>query len=95
MTDGISNERRHQLCKLLASNLPTLRTKAKLSQDELSDRLGFSRQTISAIEGEKRDMQWSTFSAITLFFSKYKEVSQLMVVMGILDDDVRKTFNIE
>ena len=70
MSEGISAERRRELCKILAVNLPTLRTKAKLSQDELSDRLGFSRQTISAIEGEKRDMQWSTFSAIVLFFSK-------------------------
>ena len=95
MTDGINNERKHELCKILTSNLPTLRTKAKLTQDELSDRLGFSRQTISAIESKKRDMQWSTFTAITLFLSTNKDVSQLMAVMGILDDDVREMLNIE
>ena len=66
-----------------------------MTQDELSERLGFSRQTISAIESEKRDMQWSTFTAITLFLSKNKDVSQLMAVMGILDDDVRDILNIE
>ena len=94
MPGHISNERKQALCKILASNLPTLRTKAKLSQNELSDRLGFSRQTISAIEGCKRDMQWSTFSAITLFLSKDREVNQLMSVMGVLDDDVKEALNL-
>jgi len=79
----------------MASNLSTLRAKAKLSQNELADRLGFSRQTISAVEGEKRDMQWSTFSAIALFFSKQKEINALMVTMGILDKDVEHILSLE
>jgi len=94
MADNLNNERRQELCRLMALNLPTLRSKANLSQDELADKLGFSRQTISAIENEKRDMQWSTFSAIALFLSKDKQISQLMAVMGILADDVNKAFNI-
>ena len=94
MSDHLSDVRKHELCKLMASNLSTLRAKANISQDELADRLGFSRQTISALEGKKRDMQWSTFSAITLFFSKDKEIYRLMSAMGILDSDVEKTLNI-
>jgi len=94
MTENLSNERKQELCRLMASNLSTLRAKADLSQNDLADRLGFSRQTINAIEGKKRDMQWSTFSAIALFFSKNGEVSQLMSVMGLLDDDVENTLNI-
>ena len=94
MTDSLSSERKQELCRLMASNLPTLRAKAALSQDELAERLGFSRQTISAIEGEKRDMQWSTFSAIALFFSKDTEISRLMAVMGILADDVNEMLSI-
>ena len=78
----------------MASNLPTLRVKANLSQEELAERLGFARQTISAIETKRRDMQWSTFSAITLFFSKDEEIRQLMTVMGIWDDKVNKILNI-
>lgn len=91
ISDYISSERKQELCKKLASNLSTLRAKANLSQDELADRLGFSRQTICAIEGKKRDMQWSTFSAISLFFSNDNEIKQLMVVMGIWDDAVSDT----
>jgi len=94
MPDCMSNERKQELCKVLASNLPTLRTKANLSQDELADRLGFSRQTISAIENEKRDMQWSTFSAIALYFAQDDKIKRLMIAMEIINDDVEKTLNI-
>lgn len=95
MPDCISSERKQELCRIASSNLSTLRAKANISQDELADRLGFTRQTISALEGKKRAMQWSTFSAIVLFFSKDKDVSTLMSVMGILDNDVCETLNIQ
>jgi len=94
MADFINSERKQELCKILASNLPTLRTKADMSQQELADRLGFTRQTISAIEGKKRDMQWSTFSAIVLLLSKDSEVCLMMAVIGILGDDVREALKI-
>ena len=92
MTDGISSERKKDLCKLLASNLPTLRAKANLSQEDLADRLGFSRQTVSAIENKNREMQWSTFSAIILFFVKNQELYQIMSIMNLLGDDVKELF---
>ena len=91
----VNDKRRQELCNLLASNLPTLRAKANVSQNELADRLGFSRQTISAIEGLKREMQWSTFATIVLFFSKDEEIYRLMLVMSILDEDVMTTLNIQ
>jgi len=94
MPSNLNNERKQELCKTMASNLSTLRAKAGLSQFDLADRLGFARQTISAIESKKRDMQWSTFSAIALFFSKDEEIRQLMTVMGMLDDSVNAVFNI-
>ena len=92
---NINIERKQELCRLLALNLPVLRAKANLSQDELADRLGFSRQTISTIEGKKREMQWSTFSALILFFLRNAEIRKLMIVMGIVDDDVEMTFTID
>ena len=90
----LSVQRKQKLCEIMSLNLPTLRTKANLSQNELAERIGLSRQTISALEGCKREMQWSTFSTLALFLSKDKEVSKLMSVMGILDEDVRCTLNI-
>jgi len=95
MSDSLGNEHRQELCRLLATNLPTLRTKANLSQDELADKLGFSRQTISAIENKKRDMQWSTFIAIVLFFLRDYEIKELMVVMGIVNDNLEEMLSTE
>lgn len=95
MTDCISSARKQELCRIMASNLSTLRAKANMSQEELARRLGFSRQTISAIEGKKREMQWSTFSTLLMFFAKNNEIRQLMIVMDIMDDAVEMTFNID
>ena len=75
-------------------NLSTLREKSKLTQDELADRLGLSRQTISAIETEKRDMQWSTFSVLLMFFVNSKEVRLIMEALGIVNESVAKIFNL-
>ena len=91
----MTSEEKLALCKLMASNLSTLREKAKLTQDELADRLGLTRQTISAIENDKRDMQWSTFSVLIMFFASNKEIHQIMIAMGIINSSVEKVFNID
>jgi len=95
MSDYINDKRKQELCKLLASNLPTLRTKMGISQNELATRIGYSRQTISAIERMEHDMQWRVFSAIVPFFATNEEIYRLMLVMSILDEDVMTTLNIQ
>ena len=90
----MSSEERQVLCKVMASNLSTLREKAKLTQDELADRLGLSRQTISAIENGKREMQWSTFSVLLMFFASDAEIKQIMIAMSIVNEVVERAFNI-
>jgi len=90
----MTSEEKLALCKIMASNLSTLREKAKLTQDELADRLGLTRQTISAIENDKRDMQWSTFSVLIMFFASNEEIQQIMVAMGIINSNVERLFSI-
>lgn len=91
----LSEEEKKTLCRNMATNLPLLRAKGGLSQDELAEKLGFSRQTISAIETGKRDMQWSTFTAIALFFSKDSDIKKLMVLMEIINDAVEEVFSVK
>jgi len=78
----------------MALNLATLRTKANLKQDELADRLGLSRPNISALETGRHEMQWSTFTTLAMFFAKDEEMKQIMIVMGLLTDEVEKALNI-
>lgn len=57
----------------LTLNLPTLRTKANLTQAKLSEMIGISRQTLVAIETEKRKMSWNTFLSCLLVFQKIRK----------------------
>ena len=65
---NISDKKREILISKLVDELPVLRTKLALSQDELAGILGISRQTYSSIETKKRKMSWGTFLSLILFF---------------------------
>ncbi len=69
--------------KLMSENLSVLRAKINLSQEELADVLGVTRQTISAIENEQRNMSWPIFLSLILIFLKNKETKRLIVLLGI------------
>lgn len=80
---SISNINRDELLKLMSENLSVLRAKVNLSQEDLADVLGVTRQTISAIENEQRNMSWSIFLSLILIFLKNKETKRLMILLGI------------
>ena len=47
---------RNKLIEILTDELPVLRAKIGVSQDDISNIIGISRQTYSAIETKKRKM---------------------------------------
>lgn len=67
----------------MSENLSVLRAKINLSQEELADVLGVTRQTISAVENEQRNMSWPIFLSLILIFLKNKETKRLIVLLGI------------
>ena len=56
---SISKEEKEKLITTLTPELVVLRAKAGISQEELSDLIGVSRQTYSAIERGAKQMPWS------------------------------------
>lgn len=76
----------------MADNLPVLRAKLGLSQEELAGLIGLTRQTISAIENKSRIMAWSTFLSLLFLFSKNPDTQKLMIVMGIYDENLETQF---
>ena len=78
-----SNINKDKLVEIMAYNLSVLRMKLNLSQENLAEIIGVTRQTISAIENEQRSMTWPVFMALVLVFLKNKETKRLMVVFGI------------
>lgn len=62
------SEMKSSLVEILRNELPVLRAKARVSQEEIAEKIGISRQTYSSIETGKREMSWTTFLALMAFF---------------------------
>lgn len=99
MSSEYNNELRNELIELLRNELPVLRTKAKVSQEEIASKIGVSRQTFSSIETGKREMSWTVFLALIAFFQNNDNTRQMLDSLeglsgGLekqLSSDLRKT----
>jgi len=79
-------EHREIAIKMFIEELPVLRAKIGISQDELAQYVGISRQTYSAIENEKRNVSWTVFLSLLCFFSIQKKTNNFMkLIPGFTD----------
>ncbi|MBQ2910989.1 MAG: helix-turn-helix transcriptional regulator [Clostridia bacterium] len=76
------------LIKNMTENLPMLRTKLGLTQEELAAKIGISRSTVVSIETKKRDMTWNTFLSLILLFTKNENTNKLLNVLEIYTDEL-------
>lgn len=72
----------------LTKNLPVLRAATNMTQAQLAEKIGVSRQTIVAIETGKRPLPWSLYLAMILVFQKYDESNVLLERLELFDSDV-------
>lgn len=79
---------KEKLIDNMTKNLPTLRAKASLSQAQLAEMIGVSRQTLVAVENRKRKMSWSIFMSCFLVFYKNPETKLLIKVYDIYTDEI-------
>ncbi len=89
----LTNEEKDRLIEELTPELVPLRTKAEISQDELSNLVGISRQTYSAIERKYRKMSWSTYLSLIMFFDYNQKTHSLIRALGVFPHDIIKRFN--
>lgn len=90
MNSEYTDKIRHNLIELLRSELPVLRTKAKVSQEEIAIKIGVSRQTFSSIETGKREMSWTVFLALIAFFQNNDSTRQMLDNLEGLSDGLEK-----
>ena len=88
MSKNMNEEVRAKLIKSLTDELPVLRAKLSISQEELAAKIGISRQTINAIEAKKRDMSWGMFLSIVFFFDFNEKTSAMLNMLGIFKSDL-------
>ena len=70
------------LLNIMTSELPVLRAKLGITQEEISRWIGISRQTYSLIESKKQKMTWVTFLALLAFFENNEGTKQLLTAIG-------------
>lgn len=67
----------------LTPHLALLRTQADISQEELANLIGVSRQTYSSIERKVRRMSWNTYLSLLFFFDHNKKTHKLLRQLSI------------
>ena len=86
----MTSDTREILIDKMTENLPVLRKKLKLSQENLAKFIGNSRYTVMLIETKKRRMTWNTFLSLVLLFDKNEETSVLLKALEIYTEDLDK-----
>ncbi len=72
----------------LAKNLKLLRTMRGLSQEELADHVGVTRQTILAVENGKREMTWTMYLAFLFLFTGHEKTREHLLLTGAYSPEV-------
>lgn len=67
----------------LVKELPVLRTKLGVSQEEMGEMLGITRQTYSAIETGRRIMSWSQYLSLIFIFEHNEETCRAIKQMNL------------
>ena len=84
---------KHRYLQAMAENLPVLRAKLGLTQSELADIIGVSRQTIATAETGAREMSWSTFISLLFLFRHNEPTNALLPILGIFTPELSSMFN--
>ena len=91
----MTDEEKSILSERMADYLLVLRTTIRLSQADIAEKIGVSRQTMVAFENKKRPLPWHIFMSLYLLFSNNKNSNQLMRVFGITTDELLQFVGIE
>lgn len=90
----MSNEEKTLVMRNMGDNLSILRSKLNISQEQLANLLGVTRQTISTFESGQRKMTWSVFLALVLIFFRNEPTKHLLVALDIYTPALNNYLNI-
>ncbi len=80
-------DNRKDLISRLTYDLPVLRARLGISQAELAERIGISRQTYNSIETGKKEMTWTTFMALIAVFQNNPETRKMITGSDSLEKE--------
>lgn len=82
-----------RLVAALTEELPSLRAKIGITQEELCDIVGISRQTYSSIETKKKKMSWNIYLSLIMFFLHNDKTAPTIEMIGAFPQQLREKFN--
>ena len=83
-----------RLIEHMVDNLPTLRKRLGLSQNDLATMIGIGRSSLAAIENRKRPLTWNTFLSLVFIFIKNEDTDKLLNVMDIYTEELNEFIKI-
>lgn len=90
----ITEEKKAELIEILTEELPALRAKLAITQEELCGIVGISRQTYSSIETKKKKMSWNIFLSLIMFFTNNDKTVHVIDSIGAFPDELKESLNI-
>ena len=91
----LTSAEKEKYISALTPELVVLRTKAEISQEELAELIGISRQTYGAIERKVRQMSWSTYLALIMLYDYNHKTHRMIRELGAFPYDIVLLFNKE
>lgn len=71
----------------MTPELRMLRVKADMTQEELANVIGLSRQTYSQIESGNKVMGWNTYLSLIFFYQSLEETTRLLLALGVYPEE--------
>lgn len=90
----IPEEKKTELIEVLTEELPALRAKLAITQEELCGIIGISRQTYSSIETKKKKMSWNIYLSLIMFFTNNEKTVRVIESIGAFPDELKESLNI-
>ena len=87
----VNRSYKHICIELLSESLISLRAKAGITQEEIADLIGISRQTYCAIETGQREMSWNTYLSLLLFFDTNNATRSMLRDLNVYPRDLMIT----
>lgn len=85
----MNKETKDLLIAKMVENLTVFRAKLGLTQAELAEIAGISRQTILSIEKKQRGMTWNMFLSLLYIFKTNEQTAPMVELFDIESDELK------
>lgn len=90
---NLDNDIKDWFISTLTPELAVLRMKAEISQGDLANIIGVSRQTYNAIECGTRKLPWNAYLALIFYYDYNQKTRQMIRTLGIFPQGLISKIN--